>query len=707
MKLFGTIPAVIAVMVLCASGGGRSAMHRDTGTIEGTVLDAESKEPLAYTNVIVLGTRLGAMALEDGRYEIRNVPVGTHQVKAMMMGYKSGKEQHVRVRKNRATKVTFLLKRTIVLKTEEIVVTGRRPMIEITRPDMQARSSRKNIVEQPVEGMVEALSLSAGEVRAGDQLHVRGGRSGEVPHQIFDMNGNPVKPSPGASRSHRHRTDMPPQVPPRPPKSAILYNSERRAVEPWNTESYDPVTENDFREAIEDPLSTFSVDVDAASYGNVRRFLRAGRMPPADAVRIEELVNYFTYDYPEPTEEDPFSITAEACACPWNADNRLVHIGLQGRHIDVSKAPPCNLVFLLDVSGSMRPDNKLPLLQKAFVMFTENLRREDRVAVVVYASSAAVKLHSTRGDKKRRIIDTIENLYACGSTAGGAGIELAYDIAENNFIEGGNNRVILATDGDFNTGESSDGAMVRLIEKKRKSGIFLSVLGFGEANLKDAKLEKIADHGNGHYAYIDDIFEARRVLVNEMGGTLFTIAKDVKIQVEFNPAKVKSYRLLGYENRLLANQDFKDDKKDAGEIGAGHSVTALYEIVPADAEAVANSERKNTYTLVRIIPTALDTRELLTVRFRYKQPDGDKSRLIVRALEDDGESFDDASADFRFAAAVAEFGMLLRGSAYKSEASFEHVLETAKASTGRDECGYRHEFVRLVEMCREIAGEKQ
>ena len=366
--------------------------------------------------------------------------------------------------------------------------------------------------------------------------------------------------------------------------------------------------------------------------------------------------------------------------------------------------PPNNLVFLIDVSGSMQPANKLPLLKKAFVLLTENLRPEDRVAIVVYASASGLVLPSTSGREKGVILGAINRLHAGGSTAGGAGIKLAYKVAEENFMDDGNNRVILATDGDFNTGVSSDAEMVRLIEEKRKSGIFITVLGFGQGNLKDSKMEKIADHGNGHYAYIDDIFEARKVLVNELGATLYNIAKDVKIQVEFNPARVKSYRLIGYENRLLKKKDFDDDKKDAGEIGAGHSVTALYEIVPADGKPLAETGTKPKYTLVSIVPGAFDTPEILTVRFRYKEPDEDESSLIVQTLQDGETCFEDATGDFRFAAAVAEFGMLLRDSEFTGGSSFEHVLDTARKSTGKDEGGYRHEFVRLVEKSRELAG---
>jgi Ca-activated chloride channel family protein len=699
MKTIKILFVLAVVIALCAASSGQTVGEpEEIGTITGRVCDAKNKKPLAYANVIILGTSMGAMTGQDGKYEIKGVPVGRYTVKVMMMGYKSKEKHRVKVEKNNVTEVMFELRRTIVLKTQEIVCTGERPMVEVSAPDARARSTKKNVKEMPVDDVIDAIALKSGAVKTGDQLHVRGGRDGAEQYYIYNMDGTKAKVSRRRGTSARLKSAGPRHymLPP---------NSVRIPQEPWNTEEYDRIYENDFHEAIDDPFSTFSVDVDAASYGNMRRFLRAGHLPPADAVRIEELVNYFTYDYPDPAGKEPFSIITEVSVCPWNEDNRLVHIGLQGKHINVEKAPPSNLVFLLDVSGSMSPPNKLPLLQKAFVYLTENLRREDHVAIVVYASAAGVRLESTQGSKKKKIIDAIKSLYACGSTAGGAGIELAYDIAADNYIEGGNNRVILATDGDFNTGVSSDGAMVQLIEEKRKSGIFLTVLGFGEANLKDAKLEKIADHGNGHYAYIDDIFEARKVLVNEMGATLFTIAKDVKIQVEFNPAKVKSYRLIGYENRLLAKKDFEDDEKDAGEIGAGHSVTALYEIVPVTGESITKVTQKATYTLVSVIPAAFDTPELLTVRFRYKPPDEEDSKLLVRTLEDKEQHFENASINFRFAAAVVEFGMLLRDSEFKGEANYEHALQTAKTSMGKDRCGYRHEFVRLVEMCREIADE--
>ena len=468
----------------------------------------------------------------------------------------------------------------------------------------------------------------------------------------------------------------------------------------FNTEAYDAITENPFMSALKEPLSTFSVDVDVASYSNIRRFLSDGSLPPPSAVRIEELINYFTYDYPGPTGEHPFSITAEVADCPWNPAHRLVHVGLQGKRIHTEDLPPSNLVFLLDVSGSMDDPDKLPLLKRAFQLLVKQLSEKDRVAIVVYAGAAGLVLPSTPGYRKDEILTAIENLSAGGSTAGGAGIRLAYRIAKEHFIEGGNNRVILATDGDFNVGVSSDGELVKLIEEKREGGVFLTVLGFGTGNLKDAKMEKLADKGNGNYAYIDGVLEARKVLVSEMGATLLTIAKDVKIQVEFNPAKVKGYRLVGYENRLLAHQDFDDDTKDAGEMGAGHSVTALYEIIPAGSDEEIPGASDLKYQETKVTDEAKAGDELLTVKFRYKAPDGDTSRLIVKPLEAPEDPSVTPSEDFRFSAAVAAYGMLLRGSKHKGQASWDLVLELANGAKGEDAAGYRAEFIRLAETAK-------
>ncbi|HSU15308.1 VWA domain-containing protein [Longimicrobium sp.] len=473
----------------------------------------------------------------------------------------------------------------------------------------------------------------------------------------------------------------------------------------FSREQYNPIAENEFKDAGADPLSTFAIDVDAASYANVRRFVMAeGRMPPRDAVRIEELVNYFDYDYADPRGDAPFSITTEVAPAPWNPAHRLVHVGLQGRRMDAASLPPANLVFLVDVSGSMDEPNKLPLLKEAFGLLVDNLRPQDRVSIVAYAGAAGMVLPPTRGSEKDRIRDAIQTLQPSGSTNGAEGIRLAYRLARDAFVRGGNNRVILATDGDFNVGVSSDAELVQLIEQERASGIFLTVLGFGTGNLQDAKMEQLADRGNGNYAYLDGIAEARKVLVGEMGGTLFTIAKDVKVQVEFNPARVKAYRLIGYENRLLAAEDFNDDRKDAGELGAGHAVTALYEVVPADApDNPARGTDPLRYQQPRGPTGAAASGELLTVKLRYKAPDGDVSRLLVHPLHDRGGALSATSADFRFAAAVAEWGMLLRGSRFRGAASYGAVADLARGALGDDRGGYRGEFLRMVQASQRIA----
>ncbi|HYE84614.1 MAG TPA: VWA domain-containing protein [Clostridia bacterium] len=460
----------------------------------------------------------------------------------------------------------------------------------------------------------------------------------------------------------------------------------------FNTEEYNYIADNRFFESINTPLSTFSIDVDTASYSNIRRFISSGEKPPQDAVRIEELINYFTYDYPQPEGNAPFSITREVGECPWNSAHKLVMLGLQGKKLETDVKLNNNLVFLMDVSGSMQDPDKLPLLKSAFKMLVNQLGENDKVSIVVYAGSAGMVLEPTSCNNKDKILAAIEGLEAGGSTAGGEGILLAYKTAQQNFIKGGNNRVILATDGDFNVGVSSEGELTRLIEQKRQEGIFLTVLGFGTGNLKDSKMEMLADKGNGNYAYIDSLFEAKKVLVNEIGSTLYTIAKDVKLQVEFNPAKVKAYRLIGYENRVMNKEDFNDDRKDAGELGAGHSVTAFYEIVPAGSDENTAGVDQLQFQQVSL----KDSNDWMNVKLRYKLPEADESQLLVQSItEKDYKA--EASGNFRFAAAVAEFGLLLRDSEYKGSASFESVLANAREAMGDDKEGYRIEFIRLVE----------
>ncbi len=475
----------------------------------------------------------------------------------------------------------------------------------------------------------------------------------------------------------------------------------------FNTEGYSTIHENEFLKATNNPLSTFSIDVDVASYANMRRFLNNGQKPPVDAVRIEEMINYFNYEYPQPKGDNPFSVNTEIASCPWNEEHKLVHIGLQGKKIPTDNLPPSNLVFLIDVSGSMQDVNKLPLLKSAFKMLVEEMRDKDRVAIVVYAGAAGLVLPSTPGSKKEKIMNALDRLTAGGSTAGGAGIKLAYEVALENFIEEGNNRIILATDGDFNIGASSNAEMERLIEKKRNQGVFLTVVGFGMGNYKDDKMEIIADKGNGNYAYIDNLQEAKKVFVNEFGGTLFTIAKDVKLQIEFNPAKVQAYRLIGYENRKLKNEDFNNDKKDAGELGSGHTVTALYEIIPVGVESeFVKSIDPLKYQKNEALSPSSDTKELMTLKLRYKAQDGNKSKLITTPVMDKNKSWENTSDNFRWSAAVAGFGMILRSSEFVQGIDTPFVIKLAKEAKGEDEEGYRSEFIRLVESSRFVAARK-
>lgn len=463
-----------------------------------------------------------------------------------------------------------------------------------------------------------------------------------------------------------------------------------------DSDRYAEIAENPFYETTRAPLSTFSIDVDTASYSNVRRYINEGRLPPKDAVRIEELVNYFEYDYSQPIGGVPFSVKTEVAKTPWNSKHKIVQIGLQGKSVSLDSLPPSNLVFLLDVSGSMNDANKLPLLKNSLKILVDQLSSKDRVAIVAYAGASGLVLPSTSATNKNAILDALNRLEAGGSTNGGEGIELAYKVARDNFISNGNNRVILATDGDFNVGLDSDEALVGLVEEKRKTDIFLSVFGFGSGNLNDSMMEKLSNKGNGNYAYIDSNEEARKALGSQIAGTLYTIAKDVKIQVEFNPAKVAGYRLIGYENRVLADRDFNDDKKDAGEIGAGISVTALYEIVPFGGKVENPGVDELKYSKVKPSETSFND-ELMTVKLRYKEPKESKSRLLSIGVLDTNSSIESASNNLKFAAAVAQFGLILRDSKYKGNANFQNVSALARSGKGSDLKNYRSEFISLVD----------
>lgn len=462
-------------------------------------------------------------------------------------------------------------------------------------------------------------------------------------------------------------------------------------------ESYGTLVENPFRRAWRHPLSTFSIDVDTASYANVRRFLQHHTRPPKDSVRIEEMVNYFSYNYAPPKGNDPFSAHVEIAAAPWNPSSRLVRIGLKAKELQRKRRPATNLVFLLDVSCSMTPANKLPLLKRSFRLMLNQLTERDRVAIVVYAGASGLVLPSTSGEHRSTIVNALNRLQSGGSTNGGAGIQLAYQVAVQNYIRGGVNRVILATDGDFNVGVTNHNDLTKLIQRKAKSGVYFSALGFGTGNYNDKLMETLSNKGNGNYAYIDSFAEAKKVLGQQLFGTLVTVAKDVKIQVEFNPHKVESYRLVGYANRMLKAKDFDNDKKDAGDIGAGHTVTALYEVKLATKKT---SARRLRYQVKQANPAL--AKELLNLKLRYKQPDGSTSKLLKFPIQDKGKPFSQSSKDFQFASAVAAFGMLLRNSPYRGKATFDSILEIAQSSKGGDEKGYRAEFVRLVKRAKSL-----
>jgi Ca-activated chloride channel family protein len=643
------ILSVCMLLILTASG----AAEHDTITITGTVTDQSTGAPLPNAGIYAY-TPLKAVGQSDqnGKYKV-TVSSRTKELTFAYIGYQ--------------TKKILITGKILNVRLNETLTT----MNEVVIRGYQKRSREQTTGSSYIVTGKEVQDVPVAQVEQLLQGRVAG----------LNIQNNSAQPS----------------------KSKM---SLRSPAPETSSESYASISENQFRTALKNPLSTFSIDVDAASYTNLRRYINNGGLPPADAVRIEEMINYFDYDYAQPKGNDPVSITTEISSAPWNTSHKLVKIGLQGKKITTDRLPASNLVFLIDVSGSMDVPNKLPLLVSSFKLLTEQLRPADKVAIVVYAGQAGMVLPSTPGDQKIKIKEALGQLSAGGSTAGGQGIELAYKIASDNFIKDGNNRVILATDGDFNVGASSDDEMQKLIENKRKSGIFLTVLGYGMGNYKDSKMEVLADKGNGNYAYIDNITEARKVLISEFGGTLFTVAKDVKLQVEFNPAKVQAYRLVGYENRMLKARDFNDDLKDAGEMGAGHTVTALYEIIPVGVKSsFSGNVDELKYQSEKRPAVSSNSKELLTVKLRYKKPDGNVSKLITQPVIDNMLSFQQTSENFRFSAAVAEFGMLLRQSAFKQNASFDHVISSAQNAIGKDNEGYRAEFVKLAKSAKLLAKE--
>jgi Ca-activated chloride channel family protein len=655
----GRVIAPIALLaVTSAVGVSGSTTHIANVVISGTVRDVATKQPLGDAVVVIDRTTLSARTNAAGQYRL-DLPDSIAKRGSL----------------------TINVRRTGYVVTSRVVQT-RQQAITV---DFSMTGVRGAIAAITQDSAVPANEVPLERMRARKEAN-------QVATQSMDFSGRGVAGGVAAGKA----------MAPMPMESRRRYEANTSDPERPNTEGYDAISENPFIATATTPRSTFSIDVDRASYSNVRRFITSGQLPPRDAVRLEELINYFPYELPAPRGDDPVSITTEVAAAPWNTSHQLLRVGLRGRPIDVAKLPPNNLVFLIDVSGSMSDYNKLPLLKQAFQLLVDELRPQDRVALVVYAGQAGLVLPSTPGNQKEVILEAIERLSSGGSTAGGAGIRLAYDVAKQNHIRNGNNRVILATDGDFNVGVSSDAELVELIEQRREQGTFLTVLGFGTGNVKDSKMEKLADKGNGNYAYVDNITEARKVLVTEMGATLVAVAKDVKLQLEFNPSRVAGYRLLGYENRLLRDEDFKDDTKDAGELGAGHSVTALYELIPPGAADEKNIRRPDSLRYTQTPPktAASSSSELLFVKLRYKQPTGAVSKELSHIVRD--ETTKNPSLDFRFASAVAEFGMVLRDSPNKGKSTIDDVIARAGRTLGEDEYGYRAEFVKLATSAKEL-----
>ena len=662
----GLVRVVLPVFPLLAAFALSPAA--DTAIITGRVT-SEQGQALQGANVYITEMNVSVGTNEDGAYRIVLAPERVRgqsvQLRVRAIGFHP-EARAVRLTSDSIT-VDFSL-RIDINRLTEAVVTGTTGAVAGAVPRTAAAPATAPATAVPSPS---APGTVYGSPAGSPEIVLRGSTSDKTD-----------EPWPGADRSRRsHRYDA---------------------------ESYDRIVDNPFQDALENPLSTFSIDVDRASYSNVRRFVTRGQLPPRDAVRIEELLNYFSYEYRRPAGAHPFSVHTEVARAPWRPEHLLVRVGLQARRVDRETLPPSNLVFLIDVSGSMQPENKLPLVKRAFRLLVDQLREQDRVAIVVYAGAAGIVLPSTPGDRKDVILSALGRLEAGGSTAGGQGLQLAYDVARRSHVRHGNNRVILATDGDFNVGPSSDAAMERLIEEKRKQGTFLSVLGFGVGNLKDSKMEILADKGNGNYAYIDNIVEAQKVLVDEMAGTLLTVAKDVKLQVEFNPTRVAAYRLIGYENRALRSEDFDDDTKDAGEMGAGHSVTALYEVIPVDDDSPAAPRAQEPLRYQqpvrpptnRTIVSGRQT-ELMYVKLRYKLPNASESRRFDHTVPWRRGVTHETSADFRFAASVAAFGMILRGSEHRGSATLDDVIAMARRSLGEDPGGHRADFVQLAEMVRE------
>ena len=630
----------------------------ETGILSGKVMDTKGS-PIAYANVMLKGTSFGTITDEKGKFLIKNIPPGNYVVSCFLMGYTTSDIENVHITINETKTLNITLKKN-TLEGSAIIVKDQESVIN----KAATGSERSYSSDAP------AIAISNNNNSSKNYQYWQDSND-----QNFENNGYHIDHS---MRPHHYF-----YYPPR-----------------YNTEEYKAINPYPFYYAFNDPVSTFSIDVDNATYSNLRRLLNYDQLPRFDVVRIEEMINYFKYNYPEPLKKDPVSISSELGKCLWNENHDIVKIGIKGKELKDNELLPANLVFLIDVSGSMQGHNKLPLVKQSLKKLVQQLNPQDRVSIVTYASQVGVKLESTPITERNRILQAIDELYSGGSTAGGQGLVLAYDQAMKGFNKNNNNRILLCTDGDFNVGLQSDKSMEELVTQYRTTGVFISVLGFGMGNYKDSKMEIIADKGNGNYYYIDDLIEANRVLVSELKGTLNTIAKDVKIQVEFNPAKVRAYRLIGYENRALKNEDFKNDLVDAGEIGSGQTVTVLYEIVKNNSKETDLNASELKYQTKKYSPEAVNSNELFTLKLRYKEPNGDKSIEMNHIVKDVYKNPN--TKDFNFACSVAGFGMLLQKSKFREDLSYETIIKLAQNSLGEDNDGYRKEFISLLEKAKSL-----
>ena len=698
-------------------------LSAQTGRIAGTVRDASGALLPGVTVEVESPSLQGirtAVTDADGRYVFTAIPSGTYKVTFKLAGFKAFSRTNVIVTPDFTAMVSADLQVGDI--KEQITVTAEAPMVDVANARQQTNFTGDELRDLPTTRNLSSLMTLVPGL-AGGTPGCQGAQAAGCGPTVSNFNSHAASSDADGLNQGRVQVDglsigvnglggrsysadiANAQTVTFAMSGSLGESTTSLPPADRSRESYAPVQENVYRPVSDEPLSTFSIDVDTASYANIRRFLNSSALPPRDAVRVEEMINYFHFEYPQPKDDQPFSVTTELTDSPWHPGYKLALVGLQGRDTFDSDRTPRNLVFLIDVSGSMQPADKLPLIKNGMRMLVDTLQPRDRVAIVVYAGSTGVVLPTTAGDRKDVIHRAIESLGARGSTNGGAGIKLAYELARQQFVKGGVNRVILATDGDFNVGITSRQALMDLIETERRSGVFLSVLGVGTDNLQDATMEMLADKGNGNYSYLDSIQEAQRVLVREAASTLVTIAKDVKIQIEFNPQTVAAYRLIGYENRLLKAEDFNDDRKDAGEIGAGHSVTALYEIVPVGVALPAPGVDPLKYQQPAPRPTAARPAapapqyadELMTVKLRYKAPDGDTSRLIATVVRTRTQAM---SVNMGFASAVAELGMLLRGSEHAGSANYDALVARARKYRGADGDGYRAEFIRLSELAK-------